>query len=58
MIGHRAHICIGIVSFDVLVNDGGVLVRGLYIYLRQTIIIMVSLLCVLNIIGSIGIIVR
>ena len=55
---HRAHICIGIVSFDVLVNDGGVLVRRLYIYLRQTIIIMVSLLCVLNIIGSIGIVVR
>ena len=57
-IGHRPHIRIGIVSFDVLVNDRSVLIRrGLYIDLRQVIIIMMSLLCVLNVIGTIGVIV-
>ena len=32
-IGHRAHIRVGIVSFDVLVDDGSVLVSGLHINL-------------------------
>ena len=57
-IGHCPHIRIGIVSFDVLVNDRSVLIRrGLYIDLRQVIIIMVSLLCVLYVISTIGVIV-
>ena len=39
-------------------NDRSVLIwRGLYIDLRQVIIIMVSLLCVLYVISTIGVIV-